>query len=175
MSKIGFYRYKLENATTQAVQLYVNNVLTATKQVVALDVCAGFRQLKFIDRNGQLRFYPFVAEHGIKGTLKEIGEVNEYVTSLLTSQTDKKSVGTNTDTVITLRASNVSASELEILSDIYSSPRVYYYVGNGSTDDAKDWVLVSVKGDGISRREKRNFGKVEIQVSLPKTNTITML
>jgi hypothetical protein len=175
MSKIGFYRYKLENATTQAVRLYVNNVVAATKQVVALDVCTGFRQLKFLDRNGQFRFYPFVAEHGIKGVSKEIGEVNEYVTSLLTSQSDKKSVGSNTETTITLRAANVSGDELEILRDIYSSPRVYYYVGNGSTDDAKDWVLVSVKGDGISRREKRNFGKIEIQVSLPKTNTITML
>jgi hypothetical protein len=175
MSKIGFYRYKIENATTQAVQLYVNNVLTATKQVVALDVCPGFRQLKFLDRNGQYRFYPFVSEHGIKNVSKEIGDVNEYVTSLLTSQSDKKSVGSNTDTIITLRAANVSGPELEILNDIYSSPRVYYYVGDGTTDDAKDWVLVSVKGDGISRREKRNFGKVEIQVSLPKTNTITML
>jgi len=94
---------------------------------------------------------------------------------LLTSQSDKKSIGYKNERSITLRAANVSAEELDLLSDIYSSPRVYLYVGTGSTDDAKDWVLVSVKGDGVGRREKRKFGRVELQVILPKHNTITAI
>jgi hypothetical protein len=175
MSKIGFYRYKFETATTQTVTLFVNGTAAATHSVVAKDVCTGYKQLKFLDRNGQYRFYPFVAEYGIKDTPKEIGEVNEYVASLLTSQSDKKSIGYNNERSLTLRAANVSAEELDLLSDVYSSPRVYLYVGTGSTDDAKDWVLVSVKGDGIGRREKRKFGRVELQIILPKHNTITAI
>lgn len=175
MSRIGFYRYKLDNATSQDVTLYVNGVVSKVKKVVAKEVCTGYKLLKFLDRNGQYRFYPFAAEHGIKDTPKQIGEVNEIITSLLTSQSDKKNVGYTNDRTMTLRAAGVSASELEILSDIYTSPRVFLFVGTGSTDDMKDWVQVTAKGDNINKREKRNFGRVEITITLPKHNVITML
>jgi len=144
MSKIGFYRYKVGNATSQTVTLYVNGSVSKTKQVVVKAVCTGYRQLKFIDRNGQYRFYPFAAEYGIKDKPKEIGQANEFITSLLTNRSDTKSIGSDNTRSMTLRASNVSESELAILADIYTSPRVYLYVGSGSTDTVNDWVLVSV-------------------------------
>lgn len=175
MSKIGFYRYKIENATDQDVTLFINGVVSAIHNVKTVPVCSGYKTVKFLDRNGQYRFYSFVAEHGIKDKPKEIGKVNELITSLLTNQTDRKSAGYTNERTITLRASLVSADELEILSDIYTSPRVYYYVGDGTTDDSKDWVLVSVTGDGVNRRDKKKFGKVEITLTLPTFNTITIL
>lgn len=174
MSKIGFYRYKIENATTQDVILYVNSVAAHIKKVVALPACSGYRLLKFLDRNGQYRFYHFVAEHGIKDKPKEIGKVNELISSLLDAS-DVKSAGYYTERTMTLRAANVSSDELDILSDIYTSPRVYYYVGDGSTDDMSNWVLVSVAGDNTVRRDKKKFGKVELTITLPTHNSITML
>jgi hypothetical protein len=175
MSKIGFYRYKIENATNQVVTLYVNNIASHIKRIVTKDVCGGFRQLKWIDRNGQYRFYAFNSEHGIKNQPKLIGEKNEFIASLLTSQSDSKAVGYSNDRTITLTASQVGAAELELLSDIYISPRVYYYVGNGSTDEQKDWILVTVAGDAIVRRPKLNFGKVDITIKLPKHYTVNEL
>lgn len=174
MSKIGLYRYKLENATNQVVTLFVNGLAAATHTVIAKPVCTGYRQLKFIDRNGQYRFYPFLSEYNISDKPKEIGSTNEFISSLLTSQSDTKSIGSTNSRTLILRAQNVSSAELEILSDIYTSPRIYLYVGSGLTDDPQDWILVTATGDGINRRDKRKFGKVEIVVTLPSFNTVNL-
>ena len=174
MSKIGFYRWKIENATTQDVTLYVNNVPRSTKKVVALPVCSGFKMLRWLDKNGQFRFYPFVAEYGIKDKPKQIGDVNNLIGSLLSSTSDKRNVGYTNDRTVTLRAQQVGAKELELLSEVYTSPRVALYVGDMSTFDDTDWVEVTVTGDGIVKREKRKFGLVELTVTLPETYNITM-
>lgn len=174
MSKIGFYRWKIENATTQDVTLYVNNVPRSTKKVIALPVCAGFKMLRWLDKNGQFRFYPFAAEHAIKDKPKQIGEVNTLIGSLLSATSDKRNVGYNNERTLTLRAQRVGAKELELLSEVYTSPRVALYVGDLSTFDEKDWVEVTVSGDGIARREKLKYGLVELTVTLPETYNITM-
>lgn len=174
MSKIGFYRYKIENATTQDVTLYINNVIASVKHVVARPVCTGFKMLRWLDRNGQFRFYPFNAEHAVKYSPKQIGDVNNIVSSLLSSRSDTKNVGYNATRSMTLRAVQVSQTELDILSDLYISPRVSLYVGDLSKYEDTDWIDVTVSGDNIARRDKLNFGKVELTVTLPKHHTITM-
>ena len=173
MSKIGFYRYKFENATTQEITLYVNGTPTYTHNVVAKSVCTGYKQLKFLDRNGQYRFYPFAAEHEISDKPDEIGQVTKFIAGLLSDTSASASAGYTNERTVTLRAKSVSADELEILSDIYTSPRVFLYVGDGTTDDMTDWVQVTVTGDNVVKRAKKNFGLVEIKVLLPEYYTIT--
>ena len=174
MSKIGFYRWKIENATTQDVTLYINNVVASVKRVVARPVCTGFKMLRWLDRNGQFRFYPFNAEYAVKYQPNQIGEVNNIVSSLLDYRSDTKNVGYNATRTLTLRATQVSQTELNLLSDIYISPRVSLYIGDLSKYEETDWVDVTVSGDNIARRDKLNFGKVELTITLPKHHTITM-
>jgi len=174
MSKIGFYRWKIEDATTHDVTLYVNNIPRSTKKVVAIPICSGFKMLRWLDRNGQFRFYPFSHMHSITDKPKQIGEVNALIGSMLTERGDIRNVGYNNERTITLRAQKVSSKELELLSEVFTSPRVSIYRGDLSTFDDRDWVDVTVSGDGMVRRDKVNFGTVELKVTLPTFNTITM-
>ncbi|MFZ2169378.1 MAG: hypothetical protein WAW61_07055, partial [Methylococcaceae bacterium] len=64
----------------------------------------------------------------------------------------------------------------DILSDIYTSPRVYLEIGDGTTDEEKDWLLVDVTaGQSLVRRKKGNTSKIELTVTLPEWYNITML
>ena len=174
MSKIGFYRWKVENAVSEPITLYINNVAASTKYIVAKDVCNGFKLLKFMDNNGHFRFYPFVPMTQIIDKPKQIGTVNNIVASLIDSNSDKRNVGYTNERTIKLAAKNVSADELEKLSDIYTSPRVYLYTGDLSKFKQTDWIEVTVSGDNVVQRAKRNFGTIELTVTLPEHHTITM-
>ena len=62
-----------------------------------------------------------------------------------------------------------------MLSDIFVSPRVFLYIGDGSTSLDTDYIEVTVKGDGLIRDRKNKFSRVDLTVTLPQTYAITML
>ncbi len=177
MSKVGYYRYKVvpssEGETTK--EFYINGTLISTATIVARKFCENYRILKYLDSSGRYRFYPFNDkwERVNKSTSK--GEINNFVTSIYGSQTASKQIGYDNIRTISLTAGNVSADELEKLEDIYSSPCVYLYVGDGENDHTEDWILVTVSGDGIGRRKNGNYGKISIDVTLPESYAITKI
>lgn len=175
MSEIGYYRYKVipKTAGSTAVKLYVNGSLASTATIVARGFAADFRILKYLDPSGRYRFFAFNNRWQLKDKPTAKGEVTNFITSILSSQTAAKQIGYKNERTLTLAASTVSADELDKLCDIFTSPRVYLYVGNGSNDRAQDWVLVTVSGDGIGRRKSASFGKVTIDVKLPEYYAIT--
>ena len=177
MSKIGYYRYKLENLTKGItnVTFYVNYAPFVTHKVIARETCTGWRQLKWIDENGQYRFFAFLDLYSIKDNPKPIGKTSNFITSLFDSQTDAKSVALTNDRTIILRAINVTAEERLMLSSIFTSPKVFLYTGDFTKDEKSDYVQVEIKGDNIVRFEKSKPSKIDITVTLPKHYTITQL
>lgn len=175
MSNVGYYRYKLSDSIEgeQTIKFFKNGALAKTCTIVGKQFCLGFQLLKYINKNGQYRFFPFNKYWQRSNKPALIGKVNNFVTSILDSQTDKKNIGYITERKITLVSESVSLSELEILEDIYYSPRVYLYTGNGTNDNLQDWILVSISGDGIGRPKKANFKKVTLEVTLPEHYAIT--
>ena len=177
MSQIGFYRYKIEQALAvpEEVKFFVNGILTSTATIIPRINCGGQKLIKYLDSSGRYRVFSFNNYWQQSNKPKEIGTINVFYPSLTFGQSESKSIGyTNTKT-LTLSAENVSDEELEILEDIYSSPRVYLYVGRTGGDTLPDWILVSVSGDGIGRRKKKLFGKVTITVDLPKQYCISLM
>lgn len=174
MSEIGYYRYKLtpsaQGITT--VKLYINGSLASTATVITKEFCAGFKILKYLDASGRYRFFPFNDKWQQKDNTRQIGSVNNFITSILTSQTDGKNIGYRNERILSLVAGHVCDDELDKLADIFTSPRVYLYVGDGTYDRARDWVIVTLSGDGISRRRKDKFGKVSVEVKLPEHYSI---
>ena len=68
------------------------------------------------------------------------------------------------------------ADELEKLSDIYTSPQVFLYIGDGSTDVDSDWLQVTVENSGgLVRAKKDNFSEVILDLILPEHFTISLL
>lgn len=175
MSQIGYYRIKTFPSTEgEAItNIFVNGALTLTAKVIAKKWCDNYRLVKYLDRSGKYRFFPFNNHWQKTDTPTAIGTVNKFVTSILSDQSSTRSVGYKNTRKMSLTAGDVSADEIEVLSDIYYSPRVYLYVGSG-TDKAADWVLVTITGDGISRMKKNNFKKVTIDVTLPEFYSIRM-
>ena len=145
------------------------------KKIKVLPYCEGDIILKYLDRNGMYRFYRFTKNYERTVDADEIGSVEHTFTSLSTGQGYQKSIGNKSVDKIKARAENVPVEDLNILKDLYTSPRVYFHLGEAGTDNLSNWVLVKVKGDGIAKLPKRNFVNVEIEIELPANNEITML
>jgi hypothetical protein len=177
MSKIGYYRYKVSDSVEgeSSIKFFVNGGLYKTCTIIAKQFCPGFRILKYINTDGQYRFFPFNKFYQISNKPTLIGKVNQFVTSITDSQGSEKNIGYKNEKKITLTAERCTLDELEKLESIYSSPRVYLYVGNGYTDNLQDWLLVTVTGDGISKAKKANFKKIVLEVTLPQQHAITKI
>lgn len=155
------------------IVFYVNGLLTKTCTVIGRKFCQDYKMLKYIDKNGQYRFYPFNDKWQQVDSPVSIGDKTNLVTSLLTGQGSTRQMGYTNSRSFTLTAYSVSQDELDKLSDIYISPSTMIYVGDGTTDREQDWVFVSVQGDGIGKPRKRNFSNITITVTLKDYYAIT--
>ena len=71
---------------------------------------------------------------------------------------------------------DVTARELELLKDLYTSPSVYLYIGDGSNDGYADWLEVTINsGENANNIRKGNMINISITVTLPEHFTITRL
>jgi len=178
MSQIGYYRYKLDNLTagTHTVSFYKNGSLSVTHTAVIKQWCSEKKLIKYLDKNGQFRFFPFNRYYETKDKPKSIGKLNKVITSIYTDKTNLKNIGVKNDRTMSLVADDVSESELLILSDLWLSPQVYLYNGVLGSDEENDWIEVTITGgDTISKRRKLISGKVSIEVMLPEWFAITRL
>lgn len=172
MSKIGYYRYKCLADIEKIIPFYINSELVCEHTIKPILVCGTPKVLKYLDSNGQYRIYPFSSVYRSLETQKQIGSVNKFITSILTGQTNKQNIGYNNERKLELTA-NVAGDELEKLTDIYTSPRVYLFIGTGNSDLANDWLEVTIEiKDAIIHRPKGNYGQMDITVNLPEQFTI---
>lgn len=176
MSEIGFYRYKITPSANQDVEMYINNVLTSTKKVVVKEHCGDSKRLKYLNKDGQYRFATFNRFYETRDKTKEIGKANKIISSLLDSQADSYSVGIRNERLISMVADDINQEQLEVLKDLWTSPRVLLYVGDGTTDDINDWILVTVNvKNPINRISKGSFIDIKLDVMLPNHYTVNML
>jgi len=175
MSTIGYYRYKTLASEVKEVNFTVNGILMGTKTITPVKFCSGGRILKYLDKNGQYRFYPFEKYYTINDNPKQIGKTNRLITSILDGQTNSQNIGYKNERKIELSA-DVPTDELNKLVDIYTSPRVYLYIGDGTNDTASDWLEVDINASqNIVKRGKANSGTINITVTLPENFTIKMI
>lgn len=176
MPKIGYYKYKISDVTEgeeRKVEFYINGILAKTCTVICKKFCLDYKILKYIDKNGQYRFFPFNDRWEEKDRVREIGDKDKLTTSLLNGQGSSKQMGYKVNTQISLAAHSVSMDELNKLSDIYVSPRCYLYVGDGTSDLEKDWVLVKAKGDGKRRLSDDLFTNIYLTIESQEKYAIT--
>lgn len=174
MSKIGYYRVKTLVEGGKELTLYKNGVEASTAVVKSLDQCSEDRIVKFLDSKGQYRFFVFNKYYDVQDSPKQIGSTNEFITSILTDKTNSKNIGYKNERQLSLSA-EVTNDQLPYLPDIHFSPRVYLYIGNGTSDIDRDWVEVTVSSDNIVKRKKGNSGPITLRVTLPEWFTIKMI
>lgn len=172
----GYYRLKVDDLTEDITfTLLIDSSPEATKDVIVKPTCSDDILVKYIDENGQYRFYLFNRFYEISDNSELIGKTNKFITDIFDTQSNIKNIGYKNERRYTLTADDVSSEELEKLSYIYSSPQVFLYIGSGS-DLAKDWVLVTIENtEGLVRAKKDNFSEVIIDVILPEHFTLSLL
>ena len=166
----GFYREKM---------LFTQNTAITrggkSKTVEVLPYCDGDVILKYLDRNGMYRFYKFSRFYRREIEPELIGSIENFFGSLSTAQGYKKNIGYRSQEELTVKAVAVPARHMESLKDIYTSPRVYMHIGRLGDDNASDWILVDVEGDGMIKHNRRQFNDIELTILPPANNEITML
>ena len=174
---VGYYRYKDNTFSLGLNEVYFRKggIQIGPMQVYISPKCDEDKILKYLDRNGQYRFHSFNRFWQLNHDPSNIGSINKSITSLITDRTDRNNIGYRDDRTLRLVDENVTAEELEILSDIFISPRVFLYIGQNNSDLATDYIEVTVRGDNIIRNRKNKFTRVDLEVKLPQTYTITML
>lgn len=175
MSQVGYYRYKINPTQNNTINFFVNGVLTTSHRVMVKEYCGAELLIKYLDSNGQFRYYPFNKYYQKVDNPTLLGKYNKLVTDLLTAQSSERNVGYKNERVIIANA-DVAAVELELLKDLYTSPSVYLYIGNGSNDGYADWLEVTIKsGENANNIRKGNMINISITITLPEYYTITRL
>ena len=174
--KKGFYRYKIAKADAGKFPVYFlrDGAFVASQCINFREHCTSGKVLKFMDRNGIYRFFPFNEFWEQNNEPDAIGSTELFTDSIYTGQSNKRSLGYKNKRSIAEVAYEVTAYELDILQDLMTSPFVYLYIG--TTGDApKDWLLVEVSGTNTGRRRKGVIGRYEVTIVLPEQFNITML
>lgn len=176
MADIGYYRAKQIKTTTGRYIVYFlqgGNLISKT-DVNVKDFCEGQRLLKYLDKNGQYRLLSGVRFWEGKAKPTMIGKTNKFISSILSSQSSTSNIGYKNERTITITSEDISIDELEFVSQIYDSPRVYLWIGTDSFEE-KDWLEVTIKcTENIFHERKKNFTKLTIDITLPETYSITM-
>ncbi len=176
-SDTGYYRLKVDNLTKDTqFNFYVNDEIKHTKTVRIKSKCDDALLLKYLDKNGQYRMLVYNDRYQIKDSPQMLGRANKLINSLLTGQSNFKNIGYKNERTILATADIVAEDELDLYAGIYTSPRVYLYIGDGTTDEAKDWLMVTVKSqENIVKNRRGNNTEINIEILLPQHYNITML
>ena len=104
--------------TRYDIQIFSTELIT-TKTIIVREFCDNSILLKYLNKDGQYRFFGFNKYWERSDKPKEIGRSNKIITSLLSSQTDSVSIGYRNERTLDLVAENVSQEELTQLADIW--------------------------------------------------------
>ena len=176
MSIVGYYRYKTIADASKDINFEVDGISVASKRIEVLDNCPGGLRLKYLDSDGQYRFQPFEKYYETRDNPELIGTTNKFITNILNDQSNKLMVGYNNERTMDISA-DVPTDQLEKLVDIYTSPRVYLYIGSNNSDTAADWLLLDKvqAASAIVRRPRANTGNIAITITLPEHFTTKMI
>lgn len=174
MSQIGYYRLKTTATDGRVVKIYVNGVEAGSAIIKALPFCSGDRLVKYLDHTGQYRFYTFNKFYEVKDTPQAIGTTNKFITSILTGQSSDQNIGYRNERKLSL-TTDATAEQLAMLSDLFLSPRVYLYIGDGVGDTLKDWLEVTITSNTPIKRRKAIGGRVDAVITLPDHYTIKQI
>lgn len=166
----GVYCFKKAVTDMQTtVTFYQDAVSLVTHVIKPRTECGNFVQIKWLDENGQYRFFPFIESRKETFEVKDIGEISIFNTSLVGALSATKIVAKDVSKKITLYQTNVTPEERGILSGLYKSIDVY--VSYGISDV---WQRVKVKGEANSIIPKNNrLNNIELTVTLEQ-NSMTL-
>lgn len=165
----GFIRKAITPTATGLIteSILINGVLLS-HSVNVKSMCSNGVLLKYLDRNGQYRVIPFVSLYTRKSSPQNIGDVNEFVLSLVDDKGDTRRIGYKNKDTLNLTCPLLNETEIGLMKDLFCSSDVCIKL-NGK------WVRCYVSGDNFSKIGKRGYKDLNISVELPQSYNITEL
>ncbi len=162
----GFYRVKLvfDQIGQHEVKLVINGQERSIATVDVLKNCNKY--VKYLDKYGRYRFFPFSGNFTTELTKEKIGEISKSTYNLESAEATTDNIGYSVSKSVTL-AAYVSEQQMEVLEDLYSSPRVYLL-------EKGKWVRVEVENNE-QIKTLRNFRTIKLTVKLPQNYAITSI
>jgi hypothetical protein len=144
------------------VTFYKDGDPLVTHVIKPRSVCGDFVQIKWLDNNGQYRFFPFLENRKENINVKELGELSVFNVSLVGALSKSKIVSKDVTKNITLYQINVTSEERKILETLYSSIDIYMSYGVSNV-----WQRIKLKGDApviLPKNDKTST--IELNVTL---------
>ena len=157
------------------LEFKINNNVFITLFLNKIDSRCG-TYLKWFNQNGAYSYWLFSHIHTTKRKTKITGKIatdyeNPQNTFGISTILGKTSIDT-----IQLSAGYLNAREIDIVSEIFTSPKVEIYLNDKyQKTDKKSWVGVEVKNsDQEIRSTRHNHSKYDIKIELPEIYTQTL-
>lgn len=173
---VGYFRFTVDVTEVEQIVSVSNGYVTKNVAVIGIrGTCTSNSLVKFLASNGHYRIFPFSEGYEASRSLSQIGSVSKLVTDLSKDRSAASNIGYEVTATRTLKA-YTNAEQLEYLADIQGSPRVYLHVGDGTTDEAEDWVEVTAElSGGTTRRNAQQMGTTTLTITMPDHYTQTMI
>ena len=177
----GQYRGLIKTNFTEDIKdiwLKKNDTLNSKKTLHLVDFCESSDLLiKYLDHNGEYRFWVFNKYHEVVNEVSNIGSVNQFITNITDSAGRTKQLG-NQSTIIINASTTVDEKWRNIFNDLYVSPRVSIWKHNENISTEKEkkgrWLDVVVESNGILKYRKLNNTQEQVSFILSEQNTIKM-
>jgi len=146
-----------------------------TTQKIELDVkdslCDGV-YVRYLSKEGFYRYWLFNKYYKYTSQGSKIGEIIPYMDTMVSSQGRTKNIGyEKVFESMLVTSENVSKADQKLLMDIYTSPAVYFWLGEREdVSDEAEWLLVNIAGTH-EIIEKKNFQKVQATIIKPEKYT----
>lgn len=163
----GVHCYKKEVTDMQTtVTFYKDGEPLVTHIIKPRSECGNFIQLRWLDNNGQYRFFSFIESRKESFEVKEIGSLSIFNISLVGALGASKVITKDVTKKVTLYQTNVTPEERQILAGLYTSIDVS--MSYGFTDV---WQRVETKGDANFIIPKNNrLSNIELVVTLAQNS-----
>lgn len=166
----GFIRKKIEPDTLGLQELgFAIEYEQVAHNLNVRNWCDGDILVKYIDNDGQFRYFPFSKFYRTEVNSEEIGKINPLILSIKDQGSNQESIGYKSNNRITLTAELINYNDREVLSFIYNSKLTYLII------DGKEIQVNVSSGDRLKRLEKIKFSQSTITFDLPQSYNITSL
>lgn len=179
------YRLKLQNLPVgeNKLPIYVYNTFLEESELVGEKIVnvkpacgdpSKYIYLKYLSSDGQYRFCKFESVYTESDENEINGQVGKMSSSFTSAQGDKYTIGYNTTRTISCKTI-VKKDEYEEYMNLLRSPRVYMQKDTAELDDYdRNWILVTVEGQGNTLYTKKSSQSFSITITLPTIQNIRM-
>jgi len=132
--------------------------------------------LKFLNKSGGFNYWLFNEQHERKLSSKSIGSINNDFYNIENTYSPEISLGRTSNEVLTIGVDSLNADDINVLSQIASSPKIYLFTGQRfSRSSFNDWIEIELENKEIVLRDfKGHVPNITLTIKLPEQQNVRL-